>query len=177
MLQTLDFQILDGIQAALKSPFMDTLMPLVTKLCDGGIFFVILTVILLVIPRTRRVGIAAAFALILNHVATNMVIKNIVCRPRPCHLREVALLIEMPHSYSFPSGHTSTSFAVSTAVFLHRKKLAIPLIVLSALIAFSRLYLYVHFPSDILGGIVVGLSCGIAAAALAKHLPERKKTC
>lgn len=176
MLQTLDFQILDGIQAVLKCPFMDTLMPLVTKLCDDGIFFILFTVLLLIDPKTRKIGIAAAFALILNHVATNIVIKNIVCRPRPCHLREVALLIEMPHGYSFPSGHTSTSFAVSTAVFLHRKKMAIPLFVLSALIAFSRLYLYVHFPSDILGGLVVGVLCGIAAAALAKRLPKRKKT-
>lgn len=174
MLQTLDFQILDGIQAALKGPFMDTMMPLVTKLCDGGIFFIILAVVLLIFPKTRRIGMAAAFALILNHVATNMVIKNIVCRPRPCHLREVALLIEMPHGYSFPSGHTSTSFAVSTAVFRFNRRWGTALFVLSALIGFSRLYLYVHFPSDVLGGVLVGVLCGIAATVLAKKLPKGK---
>lgn len=174
MIMDVDFAILDWIQQVFKCEFMDWFMPFITKFCDGGIFFIALTILLLMIPKTRKLGLAAAFALIINHVATNIVIKNIVCRPRPCHLREVEMLVPIPSSYSFPSGHTSTSFAVTFALMiLDREKWLrwLPVGILSCLIAFSRLYLYVHFPTDILGGIVVGLCSAICAVFLAKKCP------
>lgn len=174
MITNMDFAILDWIQEVFKCGFMDAFMPFITKFCDGGIFYIALTILLLIIPKTRRLGLAAAFALVINHVATNMVIKNIVCRPRPCHLREVEMLVHIPSSYSFPSGHTSTSFAVTFALMLLDRgkwRLWLPVGILSCLIAFSRMYLYVHFPTDILGGIVVGLCSGICAVFLAKKCP------
>ena len=174
MITNIDFAILDWIQAHMKCGFMDTVMPIITGFCDDGIFFIALTILLLIIPRTRKLGLAAAFALIINHVATNLVIKNIVCRPRPCHLREVEMLVKIPSSFSFPSGHTSTSFAVTFALmFLDREKWLrwLPVGILSCLIALSRLYLYVHFPTDVLGGLVVGLCSAILAVFLAKKCP------
>lgn len=174
MITNIDFAILDWIQAHLKCGFLDALMPVITKFCDGGIFFIALTLVLLSIPKTRKLGLAAAFALIINHVLTNMVIKNIVCRPRPCHLREIEMLVDIPSSYSFPSGHTSTSFAVTFALMkMDREKWMrwIPVLVLSAVIAFSRMYLYVHFPTDILGGLLVGILSAFLAVFLAKKCP------
>lgn len=179
MITNVDFAILDWIQRVLGCGFMDTVMPVITKFCDDGIFFIALTVVLLIFPKTRKLGLAAALALIINHVATNMVIKNIVCRPRPCHLREVELLVSMPSSYSFPSGHTSTSFAVTAALMImDREKWLrwLPVGILSCLIAFSRLYLYVHFPTDVLGGILVGACSGVCGALLAKRCPTIRKS-
>lgn len=174
MITNVDFAILDWIQNTFKCGFMDGFMLFVTKLCDGGVAFIALTILLLIIPKTRKLGLAAAFALIINHVATNIVIKNIVCRPRPCHLREVEMLLEIPSSYSFPSGHTSTSFAVTFALMLQDREKWIrwlPVGIVSCLIAFSRLYLYVHFPTDVLAGILVGLCSALAAVFLAKKCP------
>ena len=178
MITKMDFAILDWIQRVFKCGFMDWFMPFITKFCDDGIFFIALTILLLLIPKTRRLGLAAAFALIINHVATNMVIKNIVCRPRPCHLREVEMLVHIPSSFSFPSGHTSTSFAVTFALMLFDRekwKRWLPVGILSCLIAFSRLYLYVHFPTDILGGFIVGLCSAVLAVFLAKRCPWPRK--
>ena len=70
----------------------------------------------------------------------------------------------VPKDYSFPSGHTQASFAAATALFTGNKKAGICAYVLAALIAFSRLYLYVHFPTDVLAGVVIGICCGLLSA-------------
>lgn len=103
-----------------------------------------------------------ALALIADLILCNGILKNLVARTRPYDVNTVVnLLIEKPVDYSFPSGHTAASFAAVTALYLAgEKKLWKPALVLSILIAFTRMYLYVHYPTDILGGIAVGIISG-----------------
>lgn len=90
-----------------------------------------------------------------------VVLKNTVCRVRPCNLVEIEMIIPKPSSFSFPSGHTCSSFAASTVLMKLDKKFGIPALVLAIIIGFSRLYNYVHFPTDVLAGAVLGVICGL----------------
>ena len=112
-----------------------------------------------------------AVSLLFCLICGNLVLKPLVARLRPCDLnRAVELLIARPADYSFPSGHTFASFASITVLFLmERKAFWIPALVLGTLITFSRLYLYVHYPTDILGGIILGVSLGLLAVFLIRR--------
>ena len=137
MIQTVDFLILDLIQNKLRCKFLDSLMVKFSSLGDGGILILV--------------------GLIMGVLIGNCLLKNIICRPRPCWInRAVSLLIPIPYDYSFPSCHTMSSF-IAAAVLLHTDIMfAYPAFLLASVIAFSRLYLYVHYPSDIIGGIALG---------------------
>ena len=163
-----DLPILDWIAANLRCPFLDAVMPIITMLGDAGIFWIAIAVLLLFTKRYRRVGLGMAFALILGLLVCNMYLKPTVARIRPYDFQEqhfgiiVNLLIERQHDFAFPSGHTIASFEACTALMLGSRKLGIPAAVLAVLIAFSRLYLYVHYPSDVLFSIVLGIGFGFA---------------
>ena len=156
-----EFYFLDLIQS-IRTPFWDTIMPAVTKLGDAGIMWIVLTIILLLIPKTRRSGLIMAVALLADLIICNGILKNLFCRIRPYDVNTgIQLLIKAPGDYSFPSGHTAASFAaVSALYFAGERKLLKPALFLAVLIAFSRMYLYVHYPTDILGGIFVGIFAG-----------------
>ncbi len=171
-----EFAILDFIQEHMRSPLLDKIMPFVTVFGDGGIFWIIVTLILLAIPKTRKLGIAAAVSLAVEALCCNVIIKPLVARVRPYDVREVALLVKAPTDYSFPSGHTGASFAVATALCFGRSaKLGIPAVVLAFIIAFSRLYLYVHYPTDVLAGMVIGTLTGLLGAFAAEKIDEKRK--
>ena len=159
----IEIQILDWMQN-IRTPFGDIIVPLISGLGNAGIIWIALTLVLLVIPKTRRSGLIMALALIADLILCNGILKNLVARTRPYDVNTaVNLLIEKPVDYSFPSGHTAASFAAVTALYLAgEKKLWKPALVLSILIAFTRMYLYVHYPTDILGGIAVGIISGYA---------------
>lgn len=114
------------------------------------------------IPKTRKVGILVSVALLLDVLTCNVILKPLIARTRPYDVNKaVELLIRAPRDYSFPSGHTAASFAAAAALwFADKKKLAIPALVLAVLIAFSRMYFYVHYPTDVLGGAILGMVCG-----------------
>ena len=151
-------------------------MTSVTKLGDVGIAWIILTIILLLIPKTRKAGAYMAVALIADLIICNAILKPIVARPRPYSINKtIKLLLPPLRDYSFPSGHTAASFAsVSALYFAGRKRLAVGAFVVSILIAFSRMYLYVHYPTDVLGGLIIGLLCGWIADVIMKRIAERK---
>lgn len=157
----IEFMVLDWIQS-LRTPIGDTIVPYITRLGDAGVIWIILTVILLLIPKTRKSGAILAAALCVDAVLCNGILKNLVGRMRPCDVNtQVQLLIARPQDFSFPSGHTAASFAAVAALFLSgERKLWKPALALAVFIAFSRLYLYVHYPTDILGGVLVGLVSG-----------------
>lgn len=174
-MQTVELAILDWIQTHVRCGFLDGLMPAVSRVNNGGEVWILLAVVLFCIRKTRSTGLAAGGALALNLAVTNWTLKPLIGRIRPFAVNSaIELLVSPPSSASFPSGHTASSFAVVFALWEMKNPLWKPACVLAALIAFSRMYLYVHWPTDILGGIAVGAAAGITAAKIVKKLWKRK---
>jgi len=174
-LNSLDYNLLMQIHNMTRSSFLDSVMPYVSAMGDLGAIWIIFSLILLANKKYRRVGIMCLAALLLTTIIGEVVLKNILQRPRPfVQYPSIQLLIPKPPSFSFPSGHTGSSFAAATVIARNLKKAALPAFALAAAIAFSRLYLMVHYPSDILGGILIGTVCAICAETLLKKYWTRK---
>ena len=168
-----EFQILNRI-AELHTEALDTLLPIISSFADKGIGWIIVAMILACIPKYRKAGFTIGLALILCLLIGNLTLKPLIARPRPyTYFPEMTLLIAPLADFSFPSGHTFASFASSTALYLHHKKLGSAAFVLAAIIAFTRLYLYVHFPSDVLAGMILGIACGWIAYKVMDILQRR----
>ena len=170
----IELKILDWFQT-LHTPVLDKFMTSVTKLGNAGIFWIILTVLFLLIPKMRKTGVVMAAALIIDLLLCNVLLKNFVARTRTYDVNTgIQLLVAKLRDYSFPSGHTAASFASATALyFAGEKKLWKPALVLACLIAVSRLYLYVHYPTDVLGGVVIGIIAGYLGYRLVKVLEDK----
>lgn len=156
----LDSNILLWVQDNIRQDFMDGFWIFITSLGNAGWFWIALSVLLVIIPKTRKAGIAALLSLLLCAIITNVCLKNIVARPRPyTQLPDLTLLIKKPTDWSFPSGHTTASFAAACSYYhMSQKKVyGVFSLILAALIAFSRLYVGAHYPSDILGGLIIGV--------------------
>jgi len=161
MITRLDFAALDWMQAHLRTPFLDRLMPAVTVLGDAGMIWIALAVIFLLIKKRRACGVAMAAGLLGGVVVSNLLLKNLIARPRPCWINtDISMLAAVPTDYSFPSGHATSCFCCAVILLHYDKRIGIPALILAAAISFSRMYLYVHFPSDILAGAAIG--CGVA---------------
>ena len=173
----IEFRILDFLQG-MRIPAGDAVMCFITKLGNAGMIWIVLAVILLLIPKTRKTGIVMMAALCIDLVVCNGILKNLYARIRPCDVNtQIQLLIARPDDFSFPSGHTAASFAAVAALYFSgERKLWKPALVLACLIAFSRLYLYVHYPTDILGGILVGIAAGYIGYAMNQKWLKWNKT-
>ncbi len=160
----IEFEILNFIRENLSCAPMDAIMKFITFFGDGGWFWIVLALVLTLIPKTRKIGITVCISLLFSLVFCNLTIKPLVARTRPYDvLKTIEIIIEAPRDYSFPSGHTSISFAGAVAVFAYNKKWGSMALIFAALIAFSRLYLYVHFPTDVLAGALLGSFCAVLA--------------
>lgn len=165
----LDGGILLWLQEAVRNAVLTPLFTLYTHLGDSGLMWIALSVLLLCFPKTRKAGAAGLMALLLSLMFTNGILKHLVERPRPWLTVEgLTPLIAEHDPNSFPSGHTSASFAAASAWCrtLPRRWMGVTAVVLAALMGFSRLYVGVHFPSDVLAGVLVGLFCGWLACLL-----------
>ena len=182
---TLEENILLGLQD-LRNPILDPIMKFFTFLGSyGGWAWIILCLTLIIIGRTRRVGLCGAISLALMGLTTNLTMKPLIGRIRPYEMiYGLDPAIDKPIDSSFPSGHTAASFAVSVALFLsltlvlEKKKahlIGALLIAVSTIIAFSRLYLGVHYPSDVLAGLLWGILCGIAGTYIEEKLYKKYK--
>ena len=180
-----DLPILDWIAAHLQCGFLDKVMPVVTALGNGGIFWIALALVLMIIPKYRKAGFSMALALIIGLVVCNLTLKPLVARMRPYDYqlqffgKSIELLIATPHDFSFPSGHTIASFEGAAALLIHDRKLGIPAMILAVLIAFSRLYLYVHYPTDVLASILLGVGFAFLGSLIVKKcfgLWEKRKS-
>ena len=159
-----EYVILDFIRNNMSCAFLDYSMQGISFLANVGWIWIVSAIVLLIIPKTRKIGLAVACALI----------KPFSARVRPYDLREgIELIIARPTDFSFPSGHTSISFAGAIPMLMYNKKIGIPALILAIIIAFSRLYLYVHFPTDVLGGMIVGSLCGALGYFAAKLIYKR----
>ena len=157
-----DLPILNWIMANLWCPFLDAVMPVITVLGDAGIFWIALAAVFLLLPKHRKMGLSMGVALMMGLVICNMILKPVVGRIRPYDYqleffqKTIPLLIERQHDFSFPSGHTIASFEAAVAMLICNKKLGIPAMILAVLIAFSRMYLYVHYPTDVIASVILG---------------------
>jgi len=166
-MQAAEFAVLDWIQANTRCEFLDFWMPAISWTSNHGEIWILLALILLLIKGQRRCGAALGCGLALDYVSCNLLLKPLIGRIRPFVVDPtIELLIEAPLDASFPSGHTAVSFAAVFALKTAGSSLWKPAAVLASLIAFSRMYLYVHWPSDILGGVFVGAAAGWAGAKL-----------
>lgn len=171
----MEFSILDWIQNNLRCGVLDVWMPAVSKLCDHGEIWILAAAVLVLIKRYRQ-GWSVGMALALDLISCNVILKPLIARIRPCVINStLELLVEMPTDYSFPSGHTAASFAAVFALYFSGSALWKPASALAFLIAFSRMYLYVHWPSDILGGIFLGLAVGWSGTQIVNHIADKKK--
>ena len=167
-----DLPVLDWIQANMQSAFMDKFMPFITVFGDAGIFWMVWAAVLLIFPKTRKTGLGMAFAMILGLIVCNITLKPLVARIRPYDLQAelgvtIQLLCEAQHDFSFPSGHTIASFEAAVVLLKNSKKMGIPAMILAVLIAFSRMYLYVHYPTDVIVSVILGTLFALIGNALA----------
>lgn len=176
-----DLPVLDWIAENLHNPVLDRLMPPITYLANSGIFWIISAVVLLAFSKMRKAGFAMGTALLLGFVVCNMTLKPLVARMRPwdyqllCFGKEISLLVAAPTDFSFPSGHTLASFESALALTAYHRKWGVGALVLAGLIAFSRLYLYVHYPTDVLFSLVLSVPIALAAVWLVEKADHRIK--
>lgn len=152
-----EFTVLNNIQGW-RNDFLDRLMPCISFLGYWGLLWIVITVMCLAVRKYRKLGRSLAFSMIFGFIACNIILKRIVQRMRPYVLNGTVKLIVPPESdFSFPSGHTFFAFSAATIIFIYNKKLGALAYLAAFAIAFSRLYLYVHFPTDIIFGALFGI--------------------
>ena len=175
LLWKFDFDILFFIQDHIRNSVLDVIVPFYTSLGEDGIIWIVVGVAMLIPKKTRKCGATVLLTMAICYVVGNIGIKNLIQRPRPCSLDPaVQLLIAIPKEYSFPSGHTLHSFAAATSIFLQYRKPGIAALVLASVIAFSRMYLFVHFPTDILGGMILGIGMAILVYKITGRIRAKK---
>lgn len=170
-----DFIIPNFIQEHFRFKFLDIIMPFITYLGDFGFIWLLIGIIFFLFPKTRKLGIFMLLSIAVSFLIYQCILKPIVARPRPFTQNpNITLLIKPPKDFSFPSGHTACAFSAVIVLFLEKNKLWIPAAILAFLIAFSRLYLYVHFPSDVLAGFFCGNLFGGITYFIIKKIITRK---
>lgn len=175
-IQNVDFIILDFIHNNLTSPFADSVMRFITTLGNGGAIWIAVTVSMLISKKYRKTGIMMTLGLVLCMLIGNVVLKPSVARLRPFQVKEgIDLIIKAPRDYSFPSGHTYSSILSAVIIFLQHKKPGVYALILAVLISFSRLYLYVHFPSDVLAGAILGVLTAFFSVKIIPFILKNEK--
>lgn len=182
MIFQIDSSILLWIQENVRTPWLTPIVKAITHLGDGGIFWILLAAVLLCFRQTRMAGAAMALALVLTLLLNNICIKNLVDRTRPYELIQgLEVLIRKPSDASFPSGHSCASFAAAMTLWRFvPRRYGIAAFILAALIALSRIYVGVHYPTDILAGALFGCLYGWIAGKVVRkwktvHLSEIRK--
>ena len=175
LIQTQDFAILDWIQQYVRNAPLDWIVPKLTLLGNAGMIWIVLTLICLGVRKWRKCGITMAVSLLVGLFIGNLLLKLLVARDRPCWISPPeVMLIAVPRDYSFPSCHTLSGFAASLSLLHHQRMAGIAAVLLATGIALTRLYLYVHFPSDVLAGAILGISIALLVCTLTdRYLWER----
>lgn len=177
----MELQILHWFES-LHNPVTDPIMYAVTCLGNAGIFWILLCAVFLFIPvfkKDRKLGLSMAIGLILSLIMCNEIMKNLSARIRPFNadptFENLYGIFNGIKDWSFPSGHTSASFAAALAIILWDRKKGIPAVILAALIAFSRLYLTVHYPTDVLASLLLGSLYGVIGYFVTKLIMNRSE--
>lgn len=169
---TVDLQILLFIQEHFTNPVFNVIMPFVSFIAENGVLWLAVAVLMLFFKKSRRFGVMVIIAVAAGFLIGELGMKNIVCRIRPCNEYPALhqMIVEAPTSFSFPSGHSCSSFAAATIIFFYDKRFGVPALILAATIAFSRMYLFVHYPTDVLCGICLGIVMAVLTYTVYKQL-------
>lgn len=160
---------------SLRCETLDRIMLFISSVGDFGAIWITLAVLLLITSSLRQSGMAVSFALAIDFAVVNLILKPLIGRDRPCDFTMPEdMLLTCLNDYSFPSGHTAAAFSAATALFLYHRKVGIFALTWASLTGFSRLYLFVHFPSDVIAGALLGILFGFIGYKLA--LRRYKKT-
>lgn len=175
-IQNLDNCILEFVQINMRSVVGDKLMIGLTYLGNGITVWAIIGLALIISKKYRKYGFMIIIALILCYLIGNLSIKPIVARIRPFDSKPLlgGMLIKLPKDFSFPSGHTMCAFASSVVMFNMNRKIGIFALILSSFIGFSRVYLYVHYPSDVFGGMIIGIFIGLITIIIFKTIVDKR---
>lgn len=169
----MELQILHAIQG-IHQEWLTEILRFFTTIGESGLVWIVIAIVLACIPKTRKCGLTMMIAMAVTYLVGNLFLKNIIARPRPFAVdSSVTLKIPFPSEYSFPSGHTSNGFAGAVTIFCYYHKMGILSLLMAAVIAFSRLYFFVHYPTDILGGLVLGTLDALLAVYVVKRLENR----
>lgn len=177
-LNVLEADLLFWIQNHLRTDVLSHLMHYASEMNNAGILAIATVIVLLVWKRYRNVGITACASLVSEFLLVNLLVKQLVARPRPYIVNKtLTVLGTVPTDYSFPSGHTGSAFAVATVMFLCMpRRYGVPAVVVSFLIAFSRLYNAVHYPTDVVAGMLIGTAIGVLAVKIVfQRFKDNKK--
>lgn len=182
-IQNWDVNVLNWIQEHITNPVLDIFFPIVTVFGDKGLFLIAVAVAFLFFKKTRKTGIMMGAALLLGLILGNGIAKNIFLRVRPYELEGALrtaedIIASVPHDSSFPSGHSLACFECATVLLYRDRRFGIPALILAVAVALSRVYLYIHFPTDVMAGALLGIINGILAIlivnAVLKVLEEKK---
>ncbi len=172
-----DWSVFQFVEKYLWNDVLDVIMTVITRLGDAGLLWIAAAVCLLISKKTRKAGIVVAVGLVLSLLCTDVILKPIFERVRPFNytgweaLLTYPNLVPKPHDWSFPSGHTSSSFAAAVPMLIMlKKRIGIPAVVLASLIAVSRIYIHVHYCSDVIGGFIMGVLYGVGAYMIVQYL-------
>lgn len=171
----IELEILNFIRDSLSNPLLDEIMKFITYLGSSGFIWITVTVVMLAKKSTRKTGVKMAVSLLLSLLLCNIILKPIVGRVRPYEAANADIIIGKPSGASFPSGHSSSSFAAAVTLLKSRSSGGVAAVILAALIAFSRLYLYVHYPSDVIFGALLGTAIAFAADWLVERVYKIRK--
>ena len=175
-IQSFDFTILNAIQDSLRCAFLDGFAVFLSYITTSGIIWIAIAVILLFFRKTRAAGILLLGALALSFLTSELLLKLLIQRPRPFVVNpNITLLITPPTGPSFPSSHSCLAAASATVLLVKKRWLGVIALIMTLCIAFSRLYLYFHFPSDVLCGLLLGVICALIMLWIGKitHLDNR----
>lgn len=166
----MDIWVMNGIQR-LQHPFLDVVMPWITTLGNSGLLWIGIAVLLLFFPSSRRVGWTLLLALLGGLLLGEFFLKPLIARVRPFEMfPNISLLVSPPGGYSFPSGHTLSSFIAATVLYEQHRLLGVAATIFAFLIAFSRLYLQVHYATDVLAGMALGIFIGWIARKISQRI-------
>lgn len=160
----------------IHNPILDKIMVFLSLIGEAGIVWIALAIVLLIRKKTRRCGAQMAVAMLVTFVIGNLILKNAIGRDRPCWIDPaVTLLVKNPTDFSFPSGHSMNGFTAAVTILFYNRRWGIAAVVLAALIAFSRLYNFVHFPTDVFAGILIGTIVACVTNVLFMRLNKKNK--
>ncbi len=177
MILNFDSSILLWIQDSVRNPILTPIFVFITHLGDAGIFWIALSLFLCIFKKTRKAGVFALGALILSVLVNNVFLKNVIGRIRPYEIiAGLECLVKHATDASFPSGHTGASIAAATVYMKELpKKFSIPALILAILISLSRLYIGIHYPTDVIAGAITGAALGLAACLIGDFIIKKWK--